>query len=313
MKPDLLHVVTVVSNPIRWQSRAALYRAFEQHVLDSGARLTTVECAFGERPHEFGTNRHVNHVPVRASARALVWNKEPLLNIGIARLPHDARYIATIDADVTVRRPDWAAETVHALQHYDVVQPWSDCYDLGPNGEHMELHRSFCRLVHEKQPIMQGPQCGPATPYRFGHPGYAWAWTRDALDAVGGLVETAALGAADHHMALALIGKVRDSIPGNLPAGYTAPLLVWQERALAAIRRNIGYVAGTIEHAFHGAKAKRAYVERWSVLAKHGFDPSLDLKRNAGGVMELAGNKPGLRHDIDLYFRQRDEDANTLG
>jgi hypothetical protein len=28
--------------------------------------------------------------------------------------------------------------------------------------------------------------------------------------------------------------------------------------------------------------------------------------------MELAGNKPELRRDIDAYFRQRDEDSNTL-
>jgi len=30
------------------------------------------------------------------------------------------------------------------------------------------------------------------------------------------------------------------------------------------------------------------------------------------GVLELAGNKPELRRDLDAYFRQRDEDANTL-
>ena len=30
------------------------------------------------------------------------------------------------------RRDDWAMATLHALQHYDVVQPWSDAYDLGP-------------------------------------------------------------------------------------------------------------------------------------------------------------------------------------
>ena len=142
---DTLHVVTAIANPIRWQSRAQLYRQFEEHMLDSGVRLTVVECAYGDRPHEFADNPHITHVPVRA--RSVLWIKENLLNIGLGRLPQDWRNVAWIDADVTFRRPDWATETVHALQQYDVVQPWSDCYDLGPNDEHLQVHRAFCRLV----------------------------------------------------------------------------------------------------------------------------------------------------------------------
>jgi hypothetical protein len=310
MDASKLHVVTCIANPVRWESRIRLYRDFEQHMLDSGVKLTTVECAYGERPHVLGGNPHINHVAVRAAGQALVWNKEPLWNIGVHRLPDDARYIATIDADVKFRRPDWASDTVHALQHYDVIQPWSECYDLGPNDEHLELHRSFCRLVWEGKPIIQGPNTHKA-PYQFGHPGYAWAWTRRALDAVGGYPETAALGAADHHVALALIGRVNDSIPNNLTEAYKTPLRLWQQRAERHIARNIGYIPGTIEHAFHGSKPKRAYIGRWDILAKHNFDPTTDLRRNSHGVMELAGNKPGLRLDIDRYFRSRNEDANS--
>jgi hypothetical protein len=36
------------------------------------------------------------------------------------------------------------------------------------------------------------------------------------------------------------------------------------------------------------------------------------LKRNSFGVLELAGNKPQLRRDMDAYFRSRNEDATTL-
>ena len=311
MRADLLHVVAVVSNPVRWQSRIKLARGFAEHMLDSGVHITLVECAYGDRPHELAEMPHVQHVPVRA--KTMAWNKENLINIGISRLPEGWKYLATIDADVHFRRSDWASETVHALQHYDVIQPWSDCYDLGPAGEHMELHRSLMRLWYERAPILQGPKCGPNTGYRFGHPGYAWAWTRAALEWVGGMIETAALGAADHHMGLALIGRVEESIHGGTTEGYKRPLRLWQSRAARHIAKNVSYLPGTIEHHWHGNKHGahgRRYTDRWNILVKHGFDPAVDLKRNTHGVIELAGNKPELAHDMDVYFRARTEDAN---
>jgi hypothetical protein len=309
MRSDLLHVVTVVSNPVRWQSRMRLYREFETHMLDSGVHLTTVEVVFGDRPCEL-QNPHVNHVKIHADGHAIGWHKESALNIGISRLPPGAKYIATFDADIIFRRKDWAAETVHALQHYHVVQPWSDCYDLGPNGEHLDHHKSLCSLYYNREPIVQGPNAAVNGPYRFGHPGYAWAYTRQALEWVGGLIETAIMGAADHHMAMALIGRVGESIPRNATAGYKSPLYSWQARACRHIGGNIGYVLGTIEHLFHGPKRARHYVARWDIITKHAFDPQTDLKRNTHGLIELAGNKPDLRHDIDRYFKSRREDSN---
>lgn len=303
MRSDLLHVVTAIANPIRWESRIRLYRGFEQRMLAAGVRLTTVECAYGDRPFDLAGNPAVNHVPVRA--RSLVWTKENLLNLGIARLPQDWRYVAWIDADIAFRRTDWAEETVQALQQYDIVQPWTNCYDLGPQDEHLQAHRSFCKQWVDQQPVGPGP-------YRFAHPGYAWAATRQALEHVGGLIETAALGAADHHMALALVGKMEQSLPGGIQPGYAQPIAQWQERALAHIGGNVGCVSGTIEHAWHGAKTRRRYVDRWQVLIRNRFDPFTDLKRNVWGVFELAGNKPDLRRDIDAYMRGRDEDSNTL-
>jgi len=130
------------------------------------------------------------------------------------------------------------------------------------------------------------------------------------LEWVGGLADTAALGAADHHMAMALIGRVHDSYPNNIEQSYKTPLLRWQARTLQHISRNIGYLSGTIEHGFHGPKRSRGYVDRWSVLIKNDFNPFADLKHNTYGLVELAGNKPKLRQDIDAYFRSRREDSN---
>ena len=306
MDASLLHVIAVVANPIRWKSRISLYRDFEQHMLDSGVRLTTVECAYGDRPYELAGNSRITHVPVRS--KTLVWNKECMINRGIAHLPPDWRYVAWVDADVFFRKRSWASETVDALQLYDVVQPWSDCYDLGPDDDHLQTHRSFCRLYKDSKPINPSGAAG----YEFAHPGYAWAATRQALERLGGLLEVAALGAADHHMALGLIGRAAESLPGGIHPNYQRAVMRWQEWATQHTCGNIGYVPGSIEHRWHGSKDLRKYVDRWSILLKHAFDPIEDLKRNTSGLLELAGNKPAFHRDIDAYFRQRNEDAVTL-
>src|ERR1039458_1283068 len=103
---DLLHIVTAVANPLRWQSRMRLARqAVVAWLKEANVHVTLVEAAYGGRDHELADLAIypcVTIVPVRAST--LVWSKENLLNIGIARLPHDARFIATLDADIFFRK-----------------------------------------------------------------------------------------------------------------------------------------------------------------------------------------------------------------
>lgn len=313
MRADLLHVVTAVANPIRWESRIRLARdAISEWVAD-GAKVTVVECAYGARPWDLADMPGIHHVPVRA--RTLVWNKECLLNIGIARLPESAHYIGTFDADIHFRKRGWAAETVHALQLYPVVQPWSDAYDLGPNDDHMQAHKSFCNQYANGQPVVPHRPAFwkyDGGPYDYPHSGYAWAWTRKALDDVGGLIEVGAMGSGDHHMALALVGAASSSVPNDTHPSYLAAIDRWQARAQIHINRKLGYVPGTIEHAFHGSKAKRGYISRWDMFVKHGFNPDVDLKRNSFGIIEFAGNKPELERAFDHYLRGREEDANVF-
>ena len=49
------------------------------------------------------------------------------------------------------------------------------------------------------------------------------------------------------------------------------------------------------------------------MFLRHGFDPTIDLKRNTWGVLEFAGNKPALEHEWDQYLRMRWEDDNGEG
>jgi len=312
MRADLLDVFAVRSNPLRWQQPERIAKDWIELMLDSGVNLHIVEVQYGERPFVYADTPHINHIGLRA--KTLCWSKENALNVGISRVP-GARYICTSDSDVFFRKKSWAADTVHALQIHDVVQPWSDAYDLGPNDEHMQHHVSFCKVMMHGGPLLPENKKWwkwAGGPYDYPHSGYCWAWTRQALDWVGGLFDVGGMGSGDHHMALALAGKAERSLPGGCNQNYKDAVTRWQQRAVQHINGNVGYVPGTIEHRFHGAKADRKYVGRWDMFVKHGFDPVTDLKKNTHGVIEWAGNKPDLKREFELYLMSRREDANVF-
>lgn len=315
----ILDVVTVVGNPIRWQTRIDhAVASVESWLREPNVRVTLVECAYGARGYDLAAfaakhQGRVIHVPVRA--RTLAWNKESCLNVGISRLPPDACYVGTFDADVVFRRPGWANEAIHALQLYPIVQPWSTAYDLGPNDEHMQVHRSFASLHSEGQPVVAGGSKFwkfDGGPYEYAHTGYAWCWTADILDKIGGLFEHALMGSGDHHMGHGIVGSIAASIPDFVSDSYRAMLNAWEGRVQAHAGGRLGYVPGTIEHFFHGKKASRQYNGRWQMFEKYAFDPITDVKRNRYGVLEFSGNNPDLEREWHAYLRARDEDVNSL-
>jgi hypothetical protein len=303
--PAQLHVVAVVSNPLRFASRVKLTEEFCRQQLAAGVSLTLVECALGERAYMFANlDPRINYVPVRHTT--ICWHKESLINIGLSRLPRSAEYIAWIDADIMFRSPTWAVDIIHALQQFAVIQPWETALDLGPRGEVLELHTSFCSLFVQNKPIYPTWRKG----YTFGHPGYAWAARREIIDQIGGLYDDAILGSADHNQALAMIGRATETFPVDISPEFTASQLAWQARAKHFVGQRIGFLGGTIEHGFHGPKARREYISRWDILRKWRYNPVTDIRYNIDRVVELAMNKPGLQHDIETYFARRDEDSN---
>lgn len=309
----LLHVFLVRFNPLGFERPHANYLRTVDAMRASGVTIHVIECVQGELPFVCELPG-IHHVGVRCATRG--WTKENLLNLLVQRVP-EARYLAFVDADVIPRRPDWATATLHALQNYAIVQPWKNCYDLGPDGEHLHVHTSFAHQFFHRQPIK--PQfrgkpywTGQGGPAIYPHSGFLWSMTRQAFDWVGGLFEMGGMGSGDHHMALGLAGCAIDSIAPGASGRYNDEVLRWERRARQHINGNIGYVAGTIEHLWHGRKVDRGYLTRWGMFLKHGFDPHEDLKRNAYGVLEFATNKPELRHDFDLYLHARNEDCNCL-
>jgi hypothetical protein len=293
-------------------------------MLDSGVKLCVVELAFGDR--EFALTEDLNgwadgeyHLRLRTDDE--LFFKENLINLGVARLPHDWKHMAWIDADVVFAKPDWADGIVQALQHYQWIQPWSQALDLDANHEMLATHEAFFHSWAQGYELPEFGGCGPyyGSPNPTGgihrwHPGYAGACRREAFDAVGGMIDWAILGAGDNHMAHGLIGRADRTLPDGIHPTYRRMVLEWQERAECKIQHNVGVLRGLLLHHFHGAKVNRKYWDRWKILVKHQFNPSEHLQRDWQGLWQLSCKAPiGLRDDVRAYFRQRSEDEGFGG
>ncbi len=297
----VLDVVAVVSNPAKFSKR---YQLFEEFVARMKAtprvRLTTIELQQRARP--FATS-----ADIKLRTKEELWYKENLINIAVRSLPPDWEYVAWIDADIQFLNSDWVADTIDQLQVYSVVQMWTHAIDLGPHGEILQVHTGFMYQYVKKHKFSKSYG-------NYWHPGYAWACRRSAYNAMGGLMEFPVLGSADHHMAFALIGRSGPSvgIPKEVHENYFKLLKIFQERCERSIRRNVGYVRGSIAHFFHGDKVNRKYWARWQILIRNDYDPLCDISKDEHGLLMLNPEKIQLRDDIRVYFRERNEDSCDL-
>jgi hypothetical protein len=301
------YVVTVVSNHVRYRSRWDLYKKFAQHIKEAGGQLLTVECVLGNRKFELTEPNNPWHLQLRTWDE--IWHKENMINLGIQKLPPDWKYVAWIDADVHFHRKDWIEETIQQLQHYRVVQMFQTAIDLGPDGSAINTHNGFAYSYWANKPYVDKY-------YPNWHPGYAWAMDHETFDQMGCLIDRAVLGAGDRHMALSYIGKGQASLNKNLHPHYHSMVADWEERAAKYVRRDMGFVPGTILHAWHGKKKDRKYAERWEILVENQYSPWRDLKPDWQGLYQLVdhGDRRSLqlRDDIRRYFRSRNEDSIDL-
>ena len=87
MRSDLLHVISPISNQVRYQRRFDLFREFVKHMHDSKVPLTVPQLTYGDR-EPLLTSKDVDNL-IDLRSRQELWHKENLINIAVSRLPAD--------------------------------------------------------------------------------------------------------------------------------------------------------------------------------------------------------------------------------
>lgn len=299
---DNIYVVLPYFNFCKYNNRRRLFVEFVSRLrTKTGIRIVISEGRLEGDDWDLGiVNGVYKHFKFTYSN--VCWLKENLINLATRRLPDSWKYMAWIDADLTFVNDNWVEDTIRAFNRYDVVYLWETCVNLGKNKDAAEKPDKSFGYMH----VESGKEYHPKAKYGFWHPGYAVACTRKAFEKMSGLIDFAILGSGDRHMALALIGKVEWSAPGNIHEGYLIRLKAFQQRVKGL---QLGYVPGTIVHHWHGDKADRKYVERWDILTKGKYNPQTDIRKNREGLIQFTHEGLRLEEPIKEYFWGRKEDG----
>ena len=96
--PARMHVVSMISNPVRFSSRYQLWVEFNERMKTAGVNLWTAELQLGSRPFVITDANNCRHIQLRGKDE--LWAKENCLNVLVRHLPDDWEYVAWVDADV---------------------------------------------------------------------------------------------------------------------------------------------------------------------------------------------------------------------
>ena len=291
---DVLYVVLPYFNYCGFKRRQELFIKFVHEIQNvKGIRIVVSELVGSAPLPKLPVWKHI-----KLRSDTPVWMKEKLINVGIKMLPEDWKYVAWIDADITFMNPNWVQDTVEALQTNDIVQMFRTAVNLGPNNEAIKIDKGFGYMHADS-----GTPYIKTDKYGHWHPGYAWACTRKAFRGMGSsLLDWAILGSGDRHMAMAWIGRVLDSCPGNIHMSYKVMLMEYQYKCQ---NFKVSYVPGTILHHWHGRFEDRKYKERWNVLVQHAFNPIEDITMS----LRLTPSGKRMEKDLKAYFEGRREDS----
>jgi hypothetical protein len=310
VKPGALWALTSYFNPMRYRRRRENYHVFRRQL---DVPLMAVELSFDGR-FELGENDA--DILVRVEGGDVMWQKERLLNIGVARLPGECTAVAMVDADVMLADPGWPGAALAHLEDVPAVQLFSEARFLAPDAlppydeaEVIVRQRSIGSARVNALDTGDGFPPTADNVRRWLAPGFAWAYRRELI-ARHGLFDACIVGGGDRALASTSWGAFeaverRLSMNPHQQQHYRD----WAQAWYASVQGRIGCLPGTLYHLWHGDLTQRRYGTRNLNLAPFDFNPAIDIAPHASGAWRWASDKPRLHDYVVDYFAQRREDG----
>jgi hypothetical protein len=315
-----LWAVTTFYNPAGYRRRKINYRLFREHL---DLPLLTVEWS---RDARFELGPGDADVLIQLDGGDVMWQKERLLNIGIARLPACCTHVMWIDCDVIFGQPV-ADATLAELARVPLVQP----FKISINQGRLPIDALQAPGAWRDAPVVQERvgwgyyHCEarargdgvayrvPSPDARFSFPaavGRAWAASRKFLEE-NPLLDAWIVGGGDGSFIYAAHGNAQDNaqLCGLSPA-HARHYLRHAQRLSERVAGRVSFVDATVYHLWHGDAADRRYRERYAILERHGFDPDRDLDTDPStGVWRWRHADQPMAAEVADYFASRFEDG----
>lgn len=308
--------ITSYYNPFRGKARKTNYDVFRRHL---GIPLLTVEWS---RDGDFDLCEDDADYLIQVSNGDLLWQKERLLNIGLAeaRMLGFSR-VAFLDGDIVFHDPAWFRNVNTALDSCSVVQCFSQV-DYLPPAEYSGMSRQqllalqpeFSRASHAHEMLSIGsshdtPQVStspqPASTVLSGNPGMAIAIRLDHHvdlkcyegNIVGGgdrVLMAAVTNSLDHLFQIRPFTK-----------SHQESIRAWKEEYFP---ENIrwGCADNQLAHLWHGEIEDRQYLTRHEILVRWDYDPACDLSSESSGALTLAGSSRLKEHIAEYLVSRKD-------
>ncbi len=292
----MLWAITSYFNPVGYKSRLANYRTFRKFLT---APLVAVELSF---TGSFELQPGDADILVQLVGGDVLWQKERLLNVALHHLPPECDAVAWVDCDVVFAVDDWHERARAALEHFPLVQLFSERCNLARSANIGSAASDVIESVSQSLGFKIAP--GRAQPddlrvaggtwTRGASAGIAWAGRRALLDRCG-LYDAGIVGGGDRAVVCAAMGKFDYGVHAAQMNGRQEEYYrAWAELFFADVQAQVGYLDGRVFHLWHGEWQDRKTVLRHECLKSFHFDPFTDIALGASGCWRWNSDKPGL-------------------
>ena len=252
------------------------------------------------------TTKHLCETHVIES-ESVLFHKENLFNIIEQRIPSQYKKVIFLDADISLSQLDWVDRTSDVLDGVSCCQPFDFAEWFDKAGNRIQ-NGSACGKFSAGFAIAKNE-----TPRvdRY-HPGFSWAWNREAFRRCVGFYERHPVGGGDVATAFALLPEDREMpisrwLTSDAAFANTQSFITYRANVHAQ-KISVGYVAdNTARHSYHGSARDRRYNDRAVFIPAMVNGEYPMTNRFSDGLLEwddIASNERMIE-----FFRGRNEDA----